>query len=177
MITPDTATLYVDDAKLPQGVKDHLGDAVTIRPYEAIFDDITALSTKAFDTNAEETKDKSKFLTSNRASWALNKALGGEERVEEIKSPITDAKAVKNEVELEGMRQCHIRDGAALTEYFAWLDDQLINKKAQIDEVDGADKLESIRAKHDRFMGLSFDTISSTGANAAIIHYKVSALY
>jgi Xaa-Pro aminopeptidase len=52
------------------------------------------------------------------------------------------------------------------------LEDQLINKKATLDEVDGADKLESIRSKHNGFMGLSFDTISSTGANAAIIHYK-----
>jgi Xaa-Pro aminopeptidase len=120
----------------------------------------------------DEAEAKKKFLTSNRASWALHKALGGDDKVDEVRSPIGDAKAVKNEVELEGMRQCHIRDGAALSEYFAWLEDQLVNKKATLDEVDGADKLESIRAKHDKFMGLSFDTISSTGANAAVIHYK-----
>jgi Xaa-Pro aminopeptidase len=106
-------------------------------------------------------------LTSNRASWALSKALGGEDRVDEVRSPIGDAKAIKNDTELEGMRQCHIRDGAALSEYFAWLEDQLINKGATLDEVDGADKLESIRASKDLFKGLSFDTISSTGANAA----------
>jgi len=69
------------------------------------------------------------------------------------------------------MRDCHVRDGAALTEFFAWLEDQLVNKKATLDEVDAADKLESIRSKHDRFVGLSFDTISSTGPNAAVIHY------
>ncbi|KAH9860205.1 hypothetical protein IAQ61_011989 [Plenodomus lingam] len=170
VVTPTTVTLYVDDHKLPEEVKKHLGDKVTIRPYNAIFEELTTLSKEAF------TKDKadatSKFLTSSRASWALNKALGGEDRVEETRSPVGDAKAVKNEVELEGMRQCHLRDGAALSEYFAWLEDQLINKKAELDEVDGADKLEAIRKKHDKFMGLSFDTISSTGANAAVIHYK-----
>ncbi|KAJ4367040.1 hypothetical protein N0V83_007570 [Neocucurbitaria cava] len=171
VITPTTATLYVDDSKLPEEVKRHLGDKVTIRPYEAIFEDVTALSKEAFEAN-DKTEVQKKFLTSNRASWALNKALGGEEKVEEVRSPVGDAKAVKNEVELEGMRQCHIRDGAALTEYFAWLEDQLINKKATLDEVDGADKLEEIRKKHNRFMGLSFDTISSTGPNAAVIHYK-----
>ncbi|CAI6333293.1 unnamed protein product [Periconia digitata] len=171
VVTPTTATLYVDDSKLPSDVKEHLGDKVTIRPYDAIFEDVTALSAELFKTN-EESTEKKKFLTSTRASWALNKALGGEDRVEEVRSPIGDAKAVKNEVELEGMRQCHIRDGAALTEYFAWLEDQLINKGATLDEVDGADKLESIRSKQDLFKGLSFDTISSTGANAAIIHYK-----
>ncbi|KAF2750241.1 putative Xaa-Pro aminopeptidase P [Sporormia fimetaria CBS 119925] len=173
VVTPDSATLYVDDSQLTPEVKQHLGDKVTIRPYEAIFDDLTALSANSSqDTTASDAKDQPKFLTSTKASWALNKALGGDERVDEIKSPITDAKAIKTEAELEGMRQCHIRDGAALTEYFAWLEDQLVNKGAIIDEVDGAEKLESIRAKRDRFMGLSFDTISATGANAAIIHYK-----
>jgi Xaa-Pro aminopeptidase len=171
VVTPTTAILYVDENKLPQDVKDHLGDQVALKPYDAIFDDVAALSNKAFEASGETT-EKKKFLTSTRASWALNKSLGGEERVDEVRSPIGDAKAIKNEVELEGMRQCHIRDGAALSEYFAWLEDQLINKGATLDEVDGADKLESIRAKKDLFKGLSFDTISSTGANAAVIHYK-----
>lgn len=171
VVTPTTATLYIDESKLTPEAKEHLGDKVTLRPYDAIFDDVTALSAEAFEASSA-TSEKKKFLTSTRASWALNKALGGEERVEEVRSPIGDAKAIKNDVELEGMRQCHIRDGAALTEYFAWLEDQLINKGATLDEVDGADKLESIRAKHDLFMGLSFDTISSTGPNAAVIHYK-----
>ncbi|KAL1608643.1 hypothetical protein SLS59_001833 [Nothophoma quercina] len=171
VITPTAATLYVDESKLPGDVKNHLGDKVEIRPYEAIFEDVAALSKASFEAQ-DASEAKKKFLTSNRASWALNKALGGEDKVEEVRSPVGDAKAVKNEVELEGMRQCHIRDGAALSEYFAWLEDQLINNKATLDEVDGADKLESIRAKHNGFMGLSFDTISSTGANAAVIHYK-----
>lgn len=171
VVTSSTATLYVDESKLPDDIKQHLGDKVTIRPYEAIFDDVTVLSKEAFEA-ADKTDVQKKFLTSTRASWALNKALGGEDKVEELRSPVGDAKAVKNETELEGMRQCHIRDGAALSEYFAWLEDQLINKAAKLDEVDGADKLEEIRKKHDHFMGLSFDTISSTGANAAIIHYK-----
>jgi Xaa-Pro aminopeptidase len=171
VITPSAATLYVDESKLPQEVKDHLGDTIEIRPYEAIFEDITALSKASLEAK-DDAEAKKKFLTSNRASWALNKALGGEDKVEEVRSPIGDAKAIKNEVELEGMRQCHIRDGAALSEYFAWLEDQLLNKKATLDEVDGADKLESIRSKHNGFMGLSFDTISSTGPNGAVIHYK-----
>ncbi|KAL6704581.1 hypothetical protein ACN47E_008091 [Coniothyrium glycines] len=171
VLTPSTVTLYVADSKLPDDVKQHLGDKVTIRPYEAIFDDVTALSNETFAAG-EKTDPQKKFLTSTRASWALNKALGGEDKVEEMRSPVGDAKAVKNEVELEGMRQCHIRDGAALSEYFAWLEDQLLNQGAKLDEVDAADKLEDIRKKHDHFMGLSFDTISSTGANAAVIHYK-----
>ena len=61
------------------------------------------------------------------------------------------------------MRACHIRDGAALIEYFAWLEDQLVGRSAVLDEVQAADKLEQLRAKQKDFVGLSFDTISSTG--------------
>jgi Xaa-Pro aminopeptidase len=118
-----------------------------------------------------ETKIK-KFLVSTKTSWALKRSLGGDGKVEEIRSPIGDAKAVKNETELEGMRACHIRDGAALIAYFAWLEHELIVKGTKLDEVTAADKLEQLRSKHKNFVGLSFDTISSTGANAAVIHYK-----
>ncbi|KAJ5665334.1 Xaa-Pro aminopeptidase P [Penicillium maclennaniae] len=168
IITPTTAELYVDSSKLTPEVTAHLGQDVIIKPYDSIFADVKALS----EARSQATEVPAKFLLSNKTSWALSLNLGGEDRVEEIRSSIADAKAVKNETELEGMRACHIRDGAALTEYFAWLENELVNKKTVLDEVDGADKLEQIRSKHDLFAGLSFDTISSTGPNGAVIHYK-----
>jgi Xaa-Pro aminopeptidase len=175
-ITSNSATIYVDSSKLTSEVKEYLGD-VQIKPYEALFSDLTVISEQAVkEAQAEESTDDKphyeKLLLSNRSSWALSLGLGGEDKVEEARSPISDAKAIKNEVELEGMRQCHIRDGAALIEYFAWLEDQLLNQGAELDEVQAADKLEQIRSKGEHFVGLSFDTISSTGPNAAVIHYK-----
>ncbi|KAH8702372.1 putative Xaa-Pro aminopeptidase P [Talaromyces proteolyticus] len=169
VITPDTAELYVDAEKLTPEVKAHLGSDVTIKPYDSIFADAKALASKA---STSDSGVSTKYLLSNKASWALSLSLGGESKAEETRSPVSDAKAIKNEVELKGMRDCHVRDGAALTEYFAWLENELINKKSTLDEVDGADKLEQIRSKHEKFVGLSFDTISSTGPNAAVIHYK-----
>lgn len=172
VVTPTAVTLYVDESKLEANAKAHLM-GVNIRPYEAIFSDIRTLSEESLVTmDGSEASPKKKYLISTKASWALQRALGGEEKVDEVRSPIGDAKAVKNPTELEGMRQCHIRDGAALSEFFAWLEDELINKHSKLDEVQAADKLEEIRSKHDKFVGLSFDTISSTGANAAVIHYK-----
>lgn len=87
-----------------------------------------------------------KFMISTKASWALSLILGGEEKVDEVRSPVGDAKAIKNKTELEGMRQCHIRDGAALSEYFAWLEEELTVKGTKLDEVEAADKLEQIRS-------------------------------
>jgi Xaa-Pro aminopeptidase len=196
-ITPTSTTLYVDESKLSGEVKTHLSDnGISLRPYEKIFGDAESLG-NSLDTQAplpvhssaqsdgqkpSETETSSqtiksppkvkKFFVSNKASWALKRSLGGETKVEEVRSPIGDVKAIKNETELEGMRSCHIRDGAALIEYFAWLENELTVKKSTLDEVAAADKLEELRSKHKYFVGLSFDTISSTGANAAIIHYK-----
>lgn len=186
IITPTSATLYVDSSKLSKEEQDHLAqNCISIRSYNAIFEDaavlgrsIQASTTKEASSGDASSKPSSadvkvkKFMVSNRASWALKRALGGDANVDEVRSPIGDAKAVKNETELEGMRACHIRDGAALTEFFAWLENELIEKKATIDEVQALVKLEEMRSKHKHFVGLSFDTISSTGANAAIIHYK-----
>ncbi|EXJ79787.1 xaa-Pro aminopeptidase [Capronia epimyces CBS 606.96] len=174
-VTPNSATLYVDSSKVGQDVKDHLSGVVDIKPYDSLFSDLANIAeTAAGEVQTDEaTKSHTpKLLLSNKSSWALSLGLGGEEKVEESRSPIADAKAIKNATELEGMRQCHVRDGAALIEYFAWLEDELVNNNAWLDEVQAADKLEEIRSKGEHFVGLSFDTISSTGPNAAVIHYS-----
>ena len=97
-------------------------------------------------------------MISTSASWALSLALGGEEKVDELRSLIGDAKAIKNDIELEGMRACHIRDGAALCEYFAWLEEELTVKKTNLDEVQAADKLEQIRSFVVLTLMLNLDT-------------------
>ncbi len=185
-VTPDSATIYVDSSKMGPEVKEHLEGKVSIKPYDALFSDLTCIAeAAASESEAKEAKDATeangangamkhrdpRLLLSNKSSWALYLGLGGEDKVEESRSPIADAKAIKNATELEGMRQCHIRDGAALIEYFAWLESEL-QSGSWLDEVQAADKLEEIRSKGERFVGLSFDTISSTGPNAAVIHYS-----
>ncbi|KAM0334068.1 hypothetical protein ACHAQA_001088 [Verticillium albo-atrum] len=169
IVTLDAATLFIDDTKLsPDGLAFLKKNGIATKPYAAIFDAAKALGASS---SVSQGRGKRTFI-SNKASWALKRALGGDDLVEEVRSCIGDAKAVKNEAELAGMRACHIRDGVALIEYFAWLEDQLVAKKAILDEVQAADKLEQLRRKQDNYVGLSFDTISSTGANAAVIHYK-----
>lgn len=96
----------------------HLPPDVEIRPYDSIFEDLTKLS-------AELKPQGKKVLISNKASLAVEDALlsgagAGKEGEKEggvvqvVRSPVTDAKAIKNAVEVNGFRQCHLRDGAAL---------------------------------------------------------------
>ncbi len=88
-------------------------------------------------------------------------------------SPIPLAKAIKNDVEMEGFRECHKRDAVALCRYFAWMEEELVVKgSTELTEAQAADRLEGFRGELSGFQGLSFSTISSTGPNGAIIHYK-----
>ncbi|XP_046542342.1 xaa-Pro aminopeptidase 1-like [Haliotis rubra] len=88
-------------------------------------------------------------------------------------SPVAAFKAVKNTVEIQGMRRAHIKDAVAVCEFFHWLEKDLSN--GTITEVSAADKLEDFRRQQEDFVSLSFDTISSIGPDGAIIHYKPSA--
>ena len=78
-----------------------------------------------------------------------------------------------NSLIFPGFINCHVRDAAALCSYFAWLEKEI--PTGTVTEISGADKLASLRGEMENFVGLSFDTISSVGANGAIIHYKPSA--
>ncbi|MEP1442964.1 MAG: aminopeptidase P family protein [Hyphomicrobiales bacterium] len=90
--------------------------------------------------------------------------------------PCVLPKAIKNDVELQGARAAHIRDGAAISRFLFWLSTQ---ETASLNEINAAKKLESIRAEEGDKDGvplqdISFDTISGFGANGAIVHYRVT---
>lgn len=158
IVTLQTSTLFVNEDKLSDEIRAFLPRETQILPYSNIFRSARSLAT----TNQ-------KIFISSKGSWALANALGS--HVESMRSPIGDAKSIKNETEMVGMKECHVRDGAALVEYFYELS-KLATSNSSIDEVDAATILEKKRAAKDHFVGLSFPTISSTGANGAIIHYK-----
>jgi Xaa-Pro aminopeptidase len=72
------------------------------------------------------------------------------------------------------MRQCNIRDCAAIMKYFAFLEEELAKPDHGLDEFIGAEKVTSYRAMGELYQGPSFEPISSIGANGAIIHYAPS---
>lgn len=82
-------------------------------------------------------------------------------------------KACKNPVEVNGSRAAHLRDGAAMCRFLAWLDERLTQANPELeDEGTLADKLEACRAEHADFVEPSFSTISALGPNAAMCHYS-----
>ena len=81
-------------------------------------------------------------------------------------------KSMKNEVEIKNIIKAHVYDGAALTKFLLWLNDKF--KKRKITEISAQDKLLKFRKMNKTFKSLSFPTISGSGPNGAIIHYKAS---
>ena len=90
-------------------------------------------------------------------------------------SPITLAKAIKNPVELDGMRRCHVEDGVAMTEFLAWLDTEVVPRYAAGDpvtELEAQAILLDFRRQGQDFAEESFTPISAAGSNAAMCHYS-----
>ncbi|WFD30335.1 Xaa-Pro aminopeptidase [Malassezia sp. CBS 17886] len=161
LVTMDRCVLYVSESQVTDEARAHLRGAVEIVPYAKFYDDLRALCVSLGER---------KLLVGRRASFAVVDALGAENAVV-TRSIIVDQKSIKNPVEIKGFREAHLRDGAALVSYFAWLEEQLLAGH-KVSETDAANKLTEFRATHGDFRGLSFPTISSTGANGAIIHYS-----
>jgi Xaa-Pro aminopeptidase len=93
-------------------------------------------------------------------------------KIARAEDPCQGPKAKKNDVELDGMRAAHVRDGAALSKFLAWLAKE--GPSGKLTEISAADRLEAFRRENDLIQGLSFPTISGAGPNGAIVHYRVS---
>lgn len=85
-------------------------------------------------------------------------------------SPVPLRKAVKNAVEIDGMREAHVEDGLAMERFLYWLDKQM-EMDAPVSEWDASCKLHELRAEIPGFRGESFETISAYEENAALPHY------
>ncbi len=90
----------------------------------------------------------------------------------EGEDPCQAPKAAKNETEQEGARNAHKRDGIALTRFLAWFAQE--SDQRPLKELECSDRLEAFRRETNQLRDLSFDTIAGSGANGAIVHYRVS---
>ncbi|GMQ48060.1 aminopeptidase P family protein [Vibrio sp. 10N] len=107
--------------------------------------------------------------TSN--AWFQLKLEQNGAKLLELADPCLMPKAAKNSVEVTGMRNSHIRDGAAMVNFLSWLDREVASGNLY-DEAVVSDKLESFRRVDPTLVDLSFDTISASAGNAAMCHYN-----
>ncbi len=156
------AQLFIDPAKVTPEVKAHLGADVALAPYDGLDSALTALDKAVAVIGLDRD-------TGSR--WAYDRLAAGR-KVKISADPCTALKARKHPVELQGVREAHIRDGAALSRFLAWLASE--GPKGTLTEVTAADRLEAFRAESNTFRGPSFATIAGAAGNGAIVHYRAN---
>jgi Xaa-Pro aminopeptidase len=156
-------TIFIDPRKLSNSVRDYLeGQADVATP-----DDLTLRLTQLAQGGASIALDSA---TAADALSRLVNANGG--KAVRGSDPISLLKAVKNSVEIAGTRTAHQRDAVALARFLAWVDREAPSGK--LTEIDAVEALETFRRETGALKDVSFPTISGTGPNGAIVHYRVT---
>ena len=154
-----TAQLFLDPAKVTNELPGWLGDAVTLKATEALEAALDALSGK-----------KVLIDPAQSSAWYFDRLETGGAIIVRGMDPCALPRAAKNAVEIEGSRQAHIRDGAALTRFLHWVD--TVAQETLPSEREVVTALEGFREATGALKDLSFDTIAGAGPNGALPHYK-----
>ena len=136
------------------------------------FRDITLIDIKFVEHFLSKIANKNVLIDSSKCSIFFEKLLIKKNRITHNIDPIYDLKSIKTKIEIKNMEKSHILDGAALTKFLFWIKKNYIKKK--VNEVSAQKKLLQFRKKNKEFKFPSFPTISGSGPNGAIIHYKAT---
>lgn len=159
-ITVDKAVLYTGEEKLNSEVEKYLyKNGVEVRDYFEIYEDMERISNSNII-----------MMDLNKVNYTIFKKLNPEIKVINRSNPSTIMKACKNKVELENLRNSHVKDGVAVTKFMYWLKNSI--GKEEITEMSATQKLESFRKEQELYIEPSFDTIAAYESNAAMMHYK-----
>ena len=153
-------TLFVDACKLSDSASVYLErQGVNIAEYASLDSFLRKRNTPATKI----------CLDVSSSSFAITESLN-DCTILEQPNPTLKLKSIKNDVELQGVRACHIRDGYAKTKFLFWLEEAILSGEV-VDECAAADKLEEYRKSGKHFQGLSFPSISGCDENGAVLHY------
>ncbi len=160
LVQRDNCNLFIDKDKVTPEVADHLKKYhIRVRDYDDVQDYLERVSDRI-----------TMMLDPNKVSDALNSALGC--TIVYGTSPIVGLKAVKNEVQIAGIRKAMERDGAALVRLMRWVEDTA--PSGTINEVDVWERGKQERARMDNYRGDSFAMIAGYREHGAIVHYEAT---
>lgn len=159
LVTLDSCTLFLAPGRLGEADAAALAESgVTVRGYDELLDAARALG-----------GSEVVLLDETTTNFDLYTALSAHRTVAGA-NPILALKGVKNEVELENIRECHIRDGVAVVRFQMDLERALAEGRT-LHETDIEKMLQARRAEQPGYFDDSFGTIAAYGPNAAMMHY------
>lgn len=162
LLSQEEAVLYVNPLQVPDAVRQALaGAGVRMAPYAQIYEDVqTLLPSIRVWADARSVNYKLMIRVPQRVQVQLSQ------------SPVILRKAVKNPVEMQNIRNAHIKDGVAVTHFLYWLKTHI--GTTEITEMSAAEKLLAFRREQDGFLDQSFAPIFGYGAHGAIVHYEAT---
>ncbi len=153
--------LYMDRRKITPAARTQLGNHVRVRAPAELGPGLDELAGRRVVADPR-----------SAPAWVLQRLETAKAQVIRGSDPCQLAKACKNPVEIAGTRVAHVRDGAAVAKFLAWL--SATAAKGGLTEIAASDRLEGFRKANERYRDLSFDSISGAGPNGAIVHYKAT---
>ncbi len=163
LVTGSSALLFINAERVSAEVMDDLKDnGVTVKPYGEIEESMRKINT-----------EMTFLVDSSAINYSLYRILRQNPfvTVKEGGDIVTALKGVKNDVEIQNIRQAHILDGCAMTEFCVQFEEKL-ERGEKVTECTVCEMLRECRAKQPHNMGESFDTIAAFGSNAAMMHYS-----
>lgn len=154
-----SASIFLAPAKVTDELPAWLGDSVVLEAPEALEGALAKLSGQ-----------KVMIDPAISSAWYFEQLQGAGAKIVRAMDPCAIPRACKNDVEIEGSRRAHIRDGAALTRFLHWVD--TVAQVKLPDEREVVEALEGFREATGELKDLSFDTIAGVAANGALPHYK-----
>ncbi|GIY59673.1 xaa-Pro aminopeptidase 1 [Caerostris extrusa] len=166
VITLNSVFFFIDQKRLSPAARINLESKkeININLMYCSYDSLTDSLKNIIDENKE-----GKIWISKDSNYAVVSLIPEERRLLKV-TPICLKKAIKTDEEIKCSQNAHMKDGVALCEYFCWLSKEA--HKGNLTEIDGVKKLEDFKKLQHNYMGPSFETISSSGPNGAVIHYK-----
>jgi Xaa-Pro aminopeptidase len=159
----ERATLFIAEGKISEDLRSKLAaDAVDIAPYAQSAATLSALPAGS-----------SLLIDPRRITLGLRQAIPATVNVAEAINPTTFAKSRKSDEEATHIRAVMEQDGAALCEFFAWLEQAL--GKETVTELTIDEHITAARARRLHFVSPSFGTIAGFNANGAMPHYRATA--
>ena len=162
IVEKDKAHLFIKLDKISQEIARQLAaDGIELHDYHHLFLFLD-----------EQKKENVYFVDTNTCNYAIFNHLAKKFEVREIESPIPLLKAVKNATELEGFRLACRKDGVALSKFYYWLENRLLQQP--VTELEAAEQLARFRSRDKEYVSDSFGCISAYGPNAALPHYSAT---
>ena len=165
LVGMERATLFVADGKIAPELRATLAeDGVDVAPYDAAATSLAALP-----------PDCALLLDPRRITHGIRQQVPAKVRVVEAINPTTLAKSRKSEADIVHVRATMEHDGAALCEFFVWLEQALANpRRSPLTELDIDLQITAARARRPGFVSPSFSTIAGFRSNGAIMHYRAT---